>query len=782
MFSPRIKIKRVTIGILRSACLAAAIPVALSPLPANAGKGLNITIGHEGLASLEFRGQEFLAKGPASIRWLRFPGDEKSAVADGQDRNRRVEGRAIVRTYDGLVVSTTFQPTDDALNFDVAFKNTTDQSISEISFRPFAIQFPRRPQGSRWKWAYTVTTDNDGEPGVVVADCGATKVLACCDEVERPVTFGFEGHFGHQGPNPVLVEIAELKTGEQRTDHFSLRFGGADAEPLLIAHDIYEQFAQIYPARLKWPDRRPIGALFFCQSDTKWPTNPRGWFSDEKVDVTTVAGRQVFAKRLMTYADQSIAELKDVGAQGMVVWDVEGQEMPHAISYLGDPRVLPRAAPEMDVLADEFFARFRKAGLKVGVCIRPSRIVPNGKGGWKHVQVDNPVGEMSEKIAYAQKRWGCTIFYLDTNVMWDIGMWQGKSSILASADIERLTRLHPDVLVIPEFGRFGYWAYCMPYGELRGGSPGTSPAIRSAYPAAGSVVAVGDGDYLGNWDALLKGAAAGDIQLFRGWFADSRNALVKQLYHEADVLRRARSSAPPPRSLASGLADKDPLMRWLAVDRANPKDHEASTTLVRRVAFETDWTVRKKMIEAMGESRNSAAVSALVPFVRDGRLHLDHFAATALGQIGRPSGPILAQLAADKDPRVAEQALGALENVDEPRSLTLLLELADRSKDPLRQPAIRALGGQTSPKSVTKLITLLKESDRGVLIAACGALARQRSKAAVKPLVDLIERSVSVLHDNDVRLAAGDALEAITGLEFGPYETSWRAALKAGKL
>jgi hypothetical protein len=69
-----------------------------------------------------------------------------------------------------------------------------------------------------------------------------------------------------------------------------------------------------------------------------------------------------------------------------------------------------------------------------------------------------------------------------------------------------------------------------------------------------------------------------------------------------------------------------------------------------------------------------------------------------------------------------------------------------------------------------------------VLIAACGALARQRRKTAVRPLVELIERSVADLHDNDVRLAAGDALEAITGFEFGPYERSWREALEAGKL
>ncbi len=53
--------------------------------------------------------------------------------------------------------------------------------------------------------------------------------------------------------------------------------------------------------------------------------------------------------------------------------------------------MLPQAAPEMDEYADAFFRKFLDAGLKTGVCIRPSRIIPNPKGGWKHQQVDDPV-------------------------------------------------------------------------------------------------------------------------------------------------------------------------------------------------------------------------------------------------------------------------------------------------------------------------------------------------------------------------------------------------------
>ena len=89
---------------------------------------------------------------------------------------------------------------------------------------------------------------------------------------------------------------------------------------------------------------------------------------------------------------------------------------------------------------------FRDAGLKVGVCIRPSKIfewpkdkpIPNYAGRLFHTQVEDHVGEMADKIAYAKKRWGCTIFYMDTNVKWALtdpsdlsrGMWQGDAHVL----------------------------------------------------------------------------------------------------------------------------------------------------------------------------------------------------------------------------------------------------------------------------------------------------------------------------------------------------------------
>ena len=51
-----------------------------------------------------------------------------------------------------------------------------------------------------------------------------------------------------------------------------------------------------------------------------------------------------------------------MNAQGMITWDIEGQEYPHATSYIGDPRKVSLLAPEMEPMADAYFAKFRRGG------------------------------------------------------------------------------------------------------------------------------------------------------------------------------------------------------------------------------------------------------------------------------------------------------------------------------------------------------------------------------------------------------------------------------------
>src|ERR1700722_17878916 len=170
----------------------------------------------------------------------------------------------------------------------------------------------------------------------------------------------------------------------------------------------------IWPMGVQWPDRRPIGVLFLASTYHASATNPRGWFNDRSLDLVGPGGKGRFRTRLMDYADTSVSNLTRIGAQGVIVWDLEGEEYPHKTSFIGDPRLLDQLAPEMAPVADEFFKKFKDAGLKVGVTIRPQQLILD-RGLARQTTVFDIKRVLLEKIDYAQAHWGATLFYVDSN-------------------------------------------------------------------------------------------------------------------------------------------------------------------------------------------------------------------------------------------------------------------------------------------------------------------------------------------------------------------------------
>ncbi len=127
------------------------------------------------------------------------------------------------------------------------------------------------------------------------------------------MTMGFEGNYGNNANNSLMFRTTfspALEPGKSWTFRSSLRFSTSTTPTIDIAKDIYLNFAKAHPKTLNWPDRRPIGAIMMANSGQKWPTNPRGWFNDPKVDITTERGKKVFNERLMKYAETSIQEMK----------------------------------------------------------------------------------------------------------------------------------------------------------------------------------------------------------------------------------------------------------------------------------------------------------------------------------------------------------------------------------------------------------------------------------------------------------------------------------------
>lgn len=273
---------------------------------------------------------------------------------------------------------------------------------------------------------------------------------------------------------------------------------------------------------LNWTDRRPIGALFLASTAHVSTVNPRGWFNNPGFDVRGSEGALRFRKAMLEYADRSIAILKRTGSQGMIVWDLEGEEFPHKITYIGDPRLLPRLAPEAESVADEFFSRFRRAGLAVGLTIRPQQLTFDTNGRPRQEDVGDYERLLIEKIDYARRRWGATLFYIDSN--------RGPFWPLEVFRLRRIAQQRPQILLIPEHHDFLYYGFSAPYGLMQNDDVPTGRAIHWLYPNAFQVLVVA-GQKADDAAVAYQG---GDILLFQGWFDTNNSRLVESLAGHPD--------------------------------------------------------------------------------------------------------------------------------------------------------------------------------------------------------------------------------------------------------
>lgn len=450
----------------------------------------------------------------------------------------------------------TFKDKKDRVEIDVQVKNATDKKITRMTiWLTGGFEFPETPKGYAWSKGWAVMTKT-GAPAVAMADYGPVAVAACLLDSRENANVGWGVGKG------LTLQIGDLSPGQELTTKVSLRFGpGSDtgADPHELVQDIYQAFAKQHPIlRPEWPDRRAIAALHPSSSHlgsgtTGRTTNPRGWiFGGGKVDVTTVEGKARFTETAMEFARRSVEICRGMNAQGMICWSVEGQEWPHAISYIGSPDRIAEVAPEMDAIADQWFKVFADAGLRTGICIRPQRLVlhpghdpdgPPNKRPFKYQQVmlwttdkaidvQGIVELLDKKVAYAKRRWGCTMFYIDSNVASayakdpETGKWKNvRWEILPHEIFAELAKRHPDCLLIPEHETALYWACSVPLSE-------TSPRIQHLWPDAFSVNLMQhfqhtDSEHIQRCVELVR---RGDVLLFHGWYNAAANKIVKEIY------------------------------------------------------------------------------------------------------------------------------------------------------------------------------------------------------------------------------------------------------------
>jgi len=553
-----------------------------------------VTFNGAGLSSLKFRGNELLKEGvPGTVavtldkvaldaQGYRKYTSEKPAVTAPQSTFDAAT-KTVRQQYSWGKVEYAYRERPDGLGITVTLVNAGDLNIADFEVPLLVLKLPSAPAALLDKGAMGSSLDN---LITVEAPVGEGKLIACCETMYPPVRFGLGRPASRESAEfPLLLKggvcaaepgaysvhplgLPRVAAGQKLTVEFSLRLAAASVGSDEIIKDLYAAFRAYYKPRPAWKDNRPIGQLFLPGGgDGMSETNPRGWFNKKELDVSTAAGKAQLREMFLKVADQSVKVLKGMDAQGMILWDVEGDQNPHPITYIGDPRMIPKLDPEIDGFIDEYFQKFRDAGLKTGVCIRPTQVYYNQeKKAWAHgTGSDMPgrneqfqdlrpkdlpayqffpiVERMSDKIAYAQKRWGCTIFYIDTNGIYQPFGEKGDFPwrLLQAEVWKRLAEKHPDVLLIPELlhgdGTYhtAYWAYCAQYMELDyGGVWRTPERIKRIFPDAISCVVMKDAKgYDQKRQDLVEAVRGGDILLFRGWFDDSINAKVKSVYEDA---------------------------------------------------------------------------------------------------------------------------------------------------------------------------------------------------------------------------------------------------------
>ncbi|MHA4843862.1 hypothetical protein ACX0G7_06860 [Flavitalea antarctica] len=452
-------------------------------------------------------------------------------------------------TWGSVVVQ--YGQVKDTLNAKFTILNYSSDTLCGLSFCPLSLNVGKRPLN--FKPSYPYYSNNINTPAAISAQLGNFDIVIENPERSKKVYMGlleenntngalyriWHGNIPFNGMTEFNPE-AELRLAPGKTFTYTMavKFVKPNLSLNTVASKAFQNYRVNQPSSLTWEDRRPIAELFLgSYSGLRKEKNPRNWviYNAEEVDIISKNGSQQFKLNTLKYARNSLVYLKNINAQGMIVWDIEGQEFPHPLTYVGSPELISRLAPEMNAVADDFFAIFKKEGYKTGICIRPDSIVFKGNR-IEHIPVANPAITLINKINYAKKRWGCTIFYVDSNL--------DPLSRLMNAEVFRLVHeAIPDVLLIPEHENIQYFNYSAPYTDLKTEqSLLVEKAIKDVNPDAFKVITVSEGlkgTSAQNLKQLTQSVEEGNILLFRGWYPDEpTHSLIKKAWEVGSKARK----------------------------------------------------------------------------------------------------------------------------------------------------------------------------------------------------------------------------------------------------
>ncbi len=251
---------------------------------------------------------------------------------------------------------------------------------------------------------------------------------------------------------------------------------------------------------------------------------------------------------MLAQAATNVSTARALGGQGVITWDIEGEQFPQNTSYVCSPDQISSVAPEMESivsvagspyfgqrLVDAYFKTMASAGLRTGVCLRPQvfTLTGNGTASQSFLTGNAPViANLETKARYANARWGTTLFYVDSTV-------DSTGGTLDPAIFQQIATDMPGFLFIPEESTPRYYAYTAPfYSFLFKGDLGTAPAIYNVYPRAFGVNLVNDvsAATLAQYQPqLTQSVTRGDVLMGHADYWQANDPTLLSIYAAAGV-------------------------------------------------------------------------------------------------------------------------------------------------------------------------------------------------------------------------------------------------------
>jgi hypothetical protein len=315
------------------------------------------------------------------------------------------------------------------------------------------------------------------------------------------------------------ISPQKVEPGKSVTAKFSINFNPRQVSPLVTR--ALANWRSSRPQKLAWPDRRPITTLFPSGATVR-VGNPNGWLAQLNTDDPSTHPQ--FRTWLLAHADGAVVTARNANAQGTVVWNIEGMKH-RSFTYYGNPELAQELSPELNGVLDDFFKKFRDAGLQVGVCVRPWQLELNDDKTPRLSEVNDPLKALESHIAYMRSRFGCKLFYIDSFYR------------QALADLAELQAEFPDCLLMPEawspgqcnraFGAYG--ATCLVDAN------GVITIDRTLYTKSFGVhlswmQRVG---LPGELEKLVAAVKAGDVLFINGWYQDGSSGKANEIYTAA---------------------------------------------------------------------------------------------------------------------------------------------------------------------------------------------------------------------------------------------------------